>query len=120
MTRLRNGRRLLVASVVPLCGCVSACGGSEEPAENHPSSGGFSATAGSAGSSGSSGSSASGGTAGAAGTAGTAGFGIEAGPPDSGGYGCSADLHAVIDASGAVVEACPGDQGCSNGACVAA
>jgi hypothetical protein len=32
---------------------------------------------------------------------------------------CSADLHSVLDCNGNVVQTCPADQGCGNGACVA-
>jgi IgGFc binding protein len=34
--------------------------------------------------------------------------------------GCSGDLHDVIGPDGTVVETCPPDQGCANGACVPA
>ena len=33
---------------------------------------------------------------------------------------CSADLHAVVDEQGQVLETCAGDQGCADGVCVAA
>src|SRR5262245_15332640 len=33
-------------------------------------------------------------------------------------YGCSADLHSVVDANGTVVETCPPDQGCAGGQCI--
>jgi hypothetical protein len=33
---------------------------------------------------------------------------------------CSSDLHSLVDCSGNVVTACPGDQGCSGTACVPA
>ncbi|MDC0667930.1 IgGFc-binding protein [Nannocystis radixulma] len=33
---------------------------------------------------------------------------------------CSADLHAVVDGLGQVVEACAADQGCADGVCIAA
>jgi hypothetical protein len=33
---------------------------------------------------------------------------------------CSADLHAVVDGMGQVLEACPADQGCAEGTCVPA
>jgi hypothetical protein len=35
-----------------------------------------------------------------------------------GGVGCSSDLHDVLDGQGGVVQTCPGDQACSEGACV--
>jgi hypothetical protein len=35
-------------------------------------------------------------------------------------YQCSADLHSLVDAQGVVVQQCPPDQGCANGACVPA
>jgi hypothetical protein len=38
-------------------------------------------------------------------------------PPD---LQCSADLHAVVDGLGQVVEACAPEQGCADGVCVAA
>ncbi|MCA9691448.1 MAG: IgGFc-binding protein, partial [Myxococcales bacterium] len=34
--------------------------------------------------------------------------------------GCSADLHAIVDGDGELVETCPQDQGCLDGACVPA
>lgn len=33
---------------------------------------------------------------------------------------CSADLHSVVDDQGVILESCPPDQGCADGACVAA
>jgi hypothetical protein len=36
------------------------------------------------------------------------------------GYGCSADLRSIVDASGNVVMTCPVDQGCAAGQCVPA
>lgn len=44
----------------------------------------------------------------------------DAGPDGSASYGCSADLHSVIDANGVIVATCPPDQGCADGACVPA
>jgi hypothetical protein len=35
-------------------------------------------------------------------------------------FGCSGDLHSVVDMSGNVVMTCPNDQGCAGGACIAA
>jgi hypothetical protein len=40
------------------------------------------------------------------------------GDADAGALGCSADLHAVIDATGKVVTPCPADKGCAKGACI--
>ncbi len=44
--------------------------------------------------------------------------------PDAGGdagtYGCSGDLHSVVDANGMLVKACPPDQGCAGDECVPA
>jgi hypothetical protein len=34
------------------------------------------------------------------------------------GYGCSSDLHDVLDANGNVIATCPDDQGCAAGVCV--
>ncbi len=46
---------------------------------------------------------------------------FDVGPgPDSGALGCSADLRALVDATGKVVTTCPPDQGCAKGACVPA
>ncbi|HEY3808096.1 MAG TPA: IgGFc-binding protein [Kofleriaceae bacterium] len=36
------------------------------------------------------------------------------------GVACSSDLHNVLDGNGNVVETCPDDQGCADGACVPA
>ncbi|MFT3768202.1 MAG: IgGFc-binding protein [Minicystis sp.] len=36
------------------------------------------------------------------------------------GVGCSSDLQSVVDGNGAVIQQCPPDQGCSEGACVPA
>ncbi len=47
-------------------------------------------------------------------------LGCDGGMTDGGGYGCSGDLRSVVDGSGHVVMTCPDDQGCSNGACIAA
>jgi hypothetical protein len=45
----------------------------------------------------------------------------DGGTPDAGEqYGCSADLHSVVDGQGNVVTTCPDAQGCSGGACIAA
>ncbi|APR81529.1 Hypothetical protein A7982_06878 [Minicystis rosea] len=38
----------------------------------------------------------------------------------AGGVGCSADLQSVVDGNGTVLESCPADQGCFQGACVGA
>src|SRR5690348_7139665 len=38
----------------------------------------------------------------------------------SNGLGCSADLQNVTTADGSVVQACPPDQGCFEGSCIAA
>jgi hypothetical protein len=57
------------------------------------------------------------------GHAGGSGGGSILGDAGNGGgaqYGCSGDLHAVVDANGAVVKTCPNDQGCAKGACVPA
>lgn len=35
-------------------------------------------------------------------------------------FGCSADLHFVVDGQGNVIQECPPDQGCSGGQCVPA
>jgi hypothetical protein len=48
---------------------------------------------------------------------GFAGTGVGGGGP---GASCSPDGHAVTDAQGHVVKQCPKDEGCHNGACVAA
>lgn len=43
------------------------------------------------------------------------------GDPDTGGtLGCSADLRAVVDATGKAIKTCPADQGCAGGVCVPA
>jgi len=62
----------------------------------------------------------SGGSGGSAGDAGGDGPGIVIDGGDSGALGCSADLRSVVDASGAVVQKCPPDQGCAGGQCVEA
>ncbi|HEY8038226.1 MAG TPA: IgGFc-binding protein [Polyangiaceae bacterium] len=45
-------------------------------------------------------------------------FGGDTAPPIT--YGCSADLHDVIDSNGVLVKHCPADQGCDAGTCVPA
>jgi hypothetical protein len=47
-------------------------------------------------------------------------FNVDGSPDTAGKLGCSADLRSTIDATGKVVTTCPPDQGCSDGACVAA
>jgi len=57
-----------------------------------------------------------GGAAGAGGLAG--GGGAAAAGGAGGGVACSADLHSVVDSTGAVVETCDATEGCSEGTCV--
>jgi hypothetical protein len=45
-------------------------------------------------------------------------LGDQMNPPQM--LGCSADLQNVVDGSGKVVQACPPDQGCAGGQCIAA
>lgn len=50
---------------------------------------------------------------------------VDAAPPPADAYqapaaGCSSDLRDVLDADGGLVESCPPDQGCADGACVPA
>jgi hypothetical protein len=79
------------------------------------SSGGCSAGGGASGS----GSSGSGGNAGTAGNMNLGGnFG--AGGGSNTGMGCSSDLQHVVDEDGMVVESCPPEEGCFEGACIPA
>jgi hypothetical protein len=60
------------------------------------------------------------GPGGGAAAGGTGGLGFGGGGGEAPGDGCSADLQSVVDANGNVVEACPPDQGCYDGACIPA
>ncbi len=61
------------------------------------------------------------GTGGVGGTGGAGGVGgFNTGTGGTGDYGCSADLHYVIDANGSQVVECAEDEGCLDGACVQA
>jgi hypothetical protein len=86
-----------------------------------PSCGGGGGQGGSASNGSGSGAGAGGGGQGGSASSGSGGgFTFDAGEGGPGSYGCSADLRSVVDADGALVEACAADQGCLGGQCVEA